>query len=244
MTKVHAAFLTLGIDPRKSVGPEKNSPGGVDQTRARNASSPRTLPSKPGYDRFTAGLMDYAMQKYRSQLPFIRRLMRSGRQPKDGNEPFCMTVLALKLSRARPSPSSELQTGQPAHCGNASSRKKRIRVPIATSPTASSPRWMTVPSEKFWREKIQRRGNLRKRTSTSRNSGGKFSIQFHLRRGIVGDALSPSPGVDRILRRRLYQGQAFRAPARSLSLLRPSLSDTDALTIWFRAPLRHLQRAP
>ena len=59
-------------------------------------------PVEAGHDRFSADLMDYALHRFRTQNPVpFGELMKLGRvNPQNQQEPFCMTVLALKLSRA------------------------------------------------------------------------------------------------------------------------------------------------
>src|SRR5262249_5679763 len=61
------------------------------------------------HDRFSSELMDYAGREFGQQLKLThQQLMGLGRvTPADEKEPFCMTVLALKLSRAA-NPVSEL----------------------------------------------------------------------------------------------------------------------------------------
>ena len=59
-------------------------------------------PVEAGHDRFSPDLLDYALQRFSKQIPVpLAELMKLGRvNPSDLHEPFCMTVLALKLSRA------------------------------------------------------------------------------------------------------------------------------------------------
>src|SRR5262249_56741931 len=71
------------------------------ETRASCIFTTHT-PVEAGHDRFSPDLMDYAMQRFRSQMPApFQEIMKLGRvNPQNVQEPFCMTVLALKLSRA------------------------------------------------------------------------------------------------------------------------------------------------
>src|SRR5260370_19206233 len=54
-----------------------------------------------GHDRFSPDLMDFAMHLYRSRIaaPFPELMKLRRVNPQNLQEPFCMTVLALKLSR-------------------------------------------------------------------------------------------------------------------------------------------------
>src|SRR5271154_4078161 len=100
MNEGHAAFLTLELIREKMVA-GKSFPDALVATKAECHFTTHT-PVEAGHDRFTPGLMDYAMQSYRAQLPApFPEIMALGRvNPQDGHESFCMTVLALKVSRA------------------------------------------------------------------------------------------------------------------------------------------------
>ena len=70
--------------------------------RRRIAFFTTHTPVKPEHDRFSPAMMDYALHGYRALLPVPwADILGLGRvDPKNADEPFCMTVLALKLSRA------------------------------------------------------------------------------------------------------------------------------------------------
>ena len=100
MNEGHAAFLTLEL-VREKMAAGKSLPDAQSQTKAECIFTTHT-PVEAGHDRFSPDLMDYAMHRFRAQVgaPFPE-LMKLGRvNPQDPHEPFCMTVLALKLSRA------------------------------------------------------------------------------------------------------------------------------------------------
>src|SRR3984957_8235867 len=100
MNEGHAAFLTLGL-MREKMAEGKSSEEALNLTRQQCIFTTHT-PVEAGHDRFTADLMDFALHKYATQLrlPF-KELLAMGRvDAKNANEPFCMTVLALKTSRA------------------------------------------------------------------------------------------------------------------------------------------------
>ena len=100
MNEGHAAFLTLELI-REKMAAGRSFQEALERTRAECIFTTHT-PVEAGHDRFSADLMDYAMPRYRTQLavPFAE-VMKLGRvNPQDSKEPFCMTVLALKLSRA------------------------------------------------------------------------------------------------------------------------------------------------
>ena len=100
MNEGHAAFLTLELI-REKMAAGKNFSEALIATRAQCHFTTHT-PVEAGHDRFTPALMDYAMQGYRALLPVpFTDIMGLGRvNPADALESFCMTVLALKVSRA------------------------------------------------------------------------------------------------------------------------------------------------
>jgi starch phosphorylase len=100
MNEGHAAFLTLELI-REKMAAGRNFQEALELTRAECLFTTHT-PVEAGHDRFSAELMDYAMARFRTQLPVpFAEVMKLGRvNPQDTKEPFCMTVLALKLSRA------------------------------------------------------------------------------------------------------------------------------------------------
>jgi len=100
MNEGHAAFLTLELI-REKIAAGKNFPQAAAETKAHCVFTTHT-PVEAGHDRFSAQLMDYSLQRFRTQttVPF-HEVMALGRvKPEDAQEPFCMTVLALKMSRA------------------------------------------------------------------------------------------------------------------------------------------------
>ena len=100
MNEGHAAFLTLELVREKMAAGEKFADA-LAETKAHCHFTTHT-PVEAGHDRFTPALMDYALQAYHATIsaPWTD-IMGLGRvNPADANEPFCMTVLALKLSRA------------------------------------------------------------------------------------------------------------------------------------------------
>ena len=100
MNEGHAAFLTLEL-VREKMAAGKNLSEALSQTKAECLFTTHT-PVEAGHDRFSPDLMDYAMHRFRTQIPApFGEIMKLGRvNPQDQHEPFCMTVLALKLSRA------------------------------------------------------------------------------------------------------------------------------------------------
>jgi starch phosphorylase len=96
----HAAFLTLEL-LREKMAAGKNFQEALELTRTECIFTTHT-PVEAGHDRFSPDLMEYAMHRFRGQLPVpLGEVMKLGRvNTNDSKESFCMTVLALKLSRA------------------------------------------------------------------------------------------------------------------------------------------------
>jgi starch phosphorylase len=100
MNEGHAAFLTLELI-REKMAAKQSYQDAMNETKAQCLFTTHT-PVEAGHDRFTPDLMDYALQRFRSQIPVpFAEIMKLGRvKPDNQQEAFCMTVLALKLSRA------------------------------------------------------------------------------------------------------------------------------------------------
>src|SRR5512135_3652634 len=100
MNEGHAAFLTLEL-VREKMKAGQSLQEALTATKAECICTTHT-PVEAGHDRFSPDLMDYALHRLRGQLPVpFDEVMKLGRvDPQNQQEPFCMTVLALKLSRA------------------------------------------------------------------------------------------------------------------------------------------------
>ncbi len=100
MNEGHAAFLTLELMREKIVAGQAFAEAQKNTTRECIFTT--HTPVEAGHDRFTPDLMNFVMPKVQSALGLsASELMALGRvDPKSEHEPFCMTVLALKCSRA------------------------------------------------------------------------------------------------------------------------------------------------
>lgn len=155
MNEGHAAFLTLELIREKMVAGKKLTEAAA-QTKAECLFTTHT-PVEAGHDRFSSELMNYAMQRYRTQLPFeFAGLMALGRvDPKNEREPFCMTVLALKLSRAA-NGVSELHGRVSRHMWHSLYPDKTVdQVPIGHITNGIHLLgWMKGTVRRFWRRKL------------------------------------------------------------------------------------------
>jgi starch phosphorylase len=100
MNEGHAAFLTLELI-REKMAAGFSFEEAQTTTKAQCIFTTHT-PVEAGHDRFTPELMNYALQRYIAQMavPFAEVIALGRVRPDNAQEPFCMTVLALKISRA------------------------------------------------------------------------------------------------------------------------------------------------
>lgn len=99
MNEGHAAFLTLEL-MREKLAAGSSLDEAKEQTTKECIFTTHT-PVEAGHDRFTSDLVQYAANRFASNLNISHQeFMDMGRvQQGDESEPFCMTVLALKYSR-------------------------------------------------------------------------------------------------------------------------------------------------
>ena len=155
MNEGHAAFLTLELI-REKMAARKNFQDAVAQTKAECIFTTHT-PVEAGHDRFTPSLVDYALHEFRTKLPVpFSEVMGLGRvDPRNANEPFCMTVLALKLSRAA-NAVSELHGRVSRHMWRSLYPGRPVeQVPIGhITNGVHLLGWMKGPVRRFWRRKL------------------------------------------------------------------------------------------
>ncbi|HZV33897.1 MAG TPA: alpha-glucan family phosphorylase [Verrucomicrobiae bacterium] len=155
MNEGHAAFLTLEL-MREKMAEGKSYEDALAMTRQQCIFTTHT-PVEAGHDRFTPELMDYALHKYAPQLrmPF-KELLALGRvDPKNANEAFTMTVLALKGSRAA-NGVSELHGQVSRHMWKSLyPNLPEDKVPIGhITNGVHLLGWMKGPVRRFWRRKL------------------------------------------------------------------------------------------
>ncbi|MBU6401434.1 MAG: alpha-glucan family phosphorylase, partial [Verrucomicrobia bacterium] len=155
MNEGHAAFLTLELI-REKMAEGKTFKQAYDATRDQCVFTTHT-PVEAGHDRFSPDLMSYAANKFLSHLKLpMDQLMALGRvNPKDSKEPFCMTVLALKCSRAA-NAVSELHGRVSRKMWHALYPDKPAdQVPIGHITNGIHLMgWMKGPVRRFWRRKL------------------------------------------------------------------------------------------
>ena len=252
MNEGHAAFLTLEL-VREKMAAGKSFQDALGLTRAECIFTTHT-PVEAGHDRFSPALMDYAMAGFRAQTtaPFAE-LMKLGRvNPANLNEPFCMTVLALKLSRAA-NAVSELHGRVSRHMWHALYPDRPTeQVPIGhITNGVHLLGWMKGTVRRFWRRKLTNSDDGTRAGSASdwrtvinspefwqRMSDPNFisdeeiwALRYRLRRELIEFAR----------RRLLIQGQRL---AQGDFIAFDQLLNPDALTIGFARRFATYKRAP
>jgi starch phosphorylase len=247
MNEGHAAFLTLELI-REKIAAGKTLPDASKQTKAECLFTTHT-PVEAGHDRFSAELVNYAMQRYRTQLPLeFKELMGLGRvDPKNESEPFCMTVLALKLSRAA-NGVSELHGRVSRHMWQSLYPSKTVdQVPIGHITNGIHLLgWMKGTLRQFWRRRLN--GDCKQTSDWSAKINSPdfweklsdpnfisdeelWAVRFNLRRELIEFARR------RLLMQRQRVGQGD-------FITFDQLLNPDALTIGFARRFATYKRAP
>jgi starch phosphorylase len=247
MNEGHAAFLTLELI-REKIAAGKTLAQASELTKAECLFTTHT-PVEAGHDRFSSDLMNYAMQRYRAQLPMdFPELMGLGRvDPKNTNEPFCMTVLALKFSRAA-NGVSELHGRVSRHMWQSLYPGKTVdQVPIGHITNGIHLQgWMKGPVRRFWRRRLTADGKgssdydakinspdfWKKMTDPDFISDEElWALRYNLRRELIEFA-----------RRRLLQQRQRIGQGDFITF--DQLLNPDALTIGFARRFATYKRAP
>jgi glycogen phosphorylase len=155
MNEGHAAFLTLELI-REKMATGKGFADALAATKAQCIFTTHT-PVEAGHDRFDPEMMGYAFQLFNTTMPVpFADIMALGRvNPKNAEEPFCMTVLALKASRAA-NGVSELHGDVSRHMW----RGLYPNTPVEKVPIGHITNgihllaWMKGPVRQFWRKKL------------------------------------------------------------------------------------------
>jgi starch phosphorylase len=247
MNEGHAAFLTLELI-REKIAAGKTLAQASTSTRAECLFTTHT-PVEAGHDRFSPELVNYSMQRYRTQLPLeFKDLMALGRvDPKNDTEPFCMTVLALKFSRAA-NGVSELHGRVSRHMWQSLFPGKTVdEVPIGhVTNGIHLLGWMKGTVRRFWRRRLN--GDAKNSPDwDSKINSPEFwqkisdpefisdeelwALRYNLRRELIEFA-----------RRRLLQQRQRIGQGDFISF--DQLLNPDALTIGFARRFATYKRAP
>ncbi len=237
----HSAFLALELLRRQL---ESGSDLEESETWVRDRCVFTThTPVAAGHDRFSPELMEYAFAGYRSLLGVeAQQFLGYGRtRPEDPKEYFCMTVLALKMSRGA--------NGVSRLHGQVS---REMWKDLLNSPTYRGPSighvtngvhvlgWMSRPARRFWKRHLGPEWETRLtdpdlwRVISDEEAISDeeiWALRYHLRRKLVEFVRKHVPDT-------FPAGGAERARAFD-TMLSP-----DALTIGFARRFATYKRAP
>ncbi len=155
MNEGHVAFAALEL-VREKVARGQSLAAALAATREECIFTTHT-PVEAGHDRFSPSLVRYALHRIQPQItPNFTELLALGRvNPSNENEPFCMTVLALKTSRAT-NAVSELHgrvSRKMWHCLYPERRVDEVPIGHITNGVHLLG-WMKGPVRNFWRRKL------------------------------------------------------------------------------------------
>ncbi len=241
MNEGHAAFLTLELVCEK-LAEGKPVAKALAATRDQCIFTTHT-PVEAGHDRFSQDLMQFALMKVHSQLkiPF-GELMALGRvNPADENELFCMTVLALKLSRAANGVSELHGQVSRAMWQTLFPQKTKEQVPVThITNGVHLLGWMKGPVRRFWKDRLGAswEANVNEPEFWERLADPDFisdeelwALRYKLRRELI----------EFTRRRLLLQGQRTM---QGDFIAFDHLLNPDALTIGFARRFATYKRAP
>ena len=264
MNEGHAAFLTLELI-REKLARGKSFAEALADTRQECIFTTHT-PVEAGHDRFTPDLMHYALNKplahFDIPLPAVMALGRVN--PQNEDEPFCMTVLALRTARAA-NAVSELHgrvSREMWHCLYPDKSVDAVPIGHITNGIHLLG-WMKGPVRRFWRHKLS------EQAETAETAAAGDSTRFWAKRPLSAwEAEVNSPEfwqrmadpnfisdeeiwalryrlrrelIEFTRRRLLLQGQRLR---HSDFIAFDHLLNPDALTIGFARRFATYKRAP
>jgi starch phosphorylase len=159
MNEGHAAFLTLELI-REKLAAGLTFAQAADKTREQCLFTTHT-PVEAGHDRFGRDLVSYSLVKIAAQLKLsVDEMMALGRvDPANQDEPFCMTVLGLKHSRAA-NAVSELHgqvSRQMWHCLWPDRPLDQVPIGHITNGIHLMS-WMKGPVRRYWQQKLSGAG--------------------------------------------------------------------------------------
>jgi starch phosphorylase len=155
MNEGHSAFLVLELF-KQELESGKTREEAEHTVRSKCVFTTHT-PVQAGHDRFNSELMTYALDKFWNPtgLP-LEDLMSYGRvHPSQTNEPFTMTVLALKMSRSA-NGVSELH----GHVSREMWKELFNGIPVDDVPIGyitngvHTPGWATAHAHDFWNKRL------------------------------------------------------------------------------------------
>ena len=239
MNEGHVAFVSLELI-REKMARGDSFDEAFAQTRRQCVFTTHT-PVEAGHDRFSPDLVKYALQRFQPEItPSFKDLMALGRvDPNNEDEPFCMTVLALKTSRAANAVSELHGKVSRAMWQTLYPGKSVDEVPIGHITNGIHLMgWMKGPVRNFWRSKLGPTWDrdIHSHSFWERLLDPEFvtdeelwALRYRLRRALI-----------EFTRRRLLIRRVTLGDTSSVE----RLLDPDALTIGFARRFATYKRAP
>ncbi len=241
MNEGHAAFLGLEL-MREKMASGRDWETAQAETKSECIFTTHT-PVEAGHDRFNSELMSFVGHKFSKNLNLDHEaLMDLGRvSPGDPADPFCMTVLALRFSRAA-NGVSELHGQVSREMWQCLYPDKKVEeVPIGhVTNGVHLLGWMKGPLRSFWKNRLGRGWdeNVNEQSYWDRMLDPEFisdeelwALRYRLRRELL----------EFTRRRLLLQGHSLTAGD---YIAFDHLLNPDALTIGFARRFATYKRAP
>ncbi len=154
----HSAFLTLELLRQLVRNEGKTTAEAIRWVREHTVFTTHT-PVPAGHDRFSEDLIRFTLQKFCTECwDDVSEIMHLGRiDPDNKEEPFCMTVLALKMSRAT-NGVSELHGKVSREMWSDLFPKKKVdQIPIGhITNGVHVPGWTSSRAYRFWQNVLDK----------------------------------------------------------------------------------------
>jgi glycogen phosphorylase len=241
MNEGHSAFLTLEL-LREQLHAGVELPEAEQWVKQHCVFTTHT-PVPAGHDRFSEDLLDHLLSGFRSSLGLDdHTVLAYGRQnPDDAHELFCMTILALKMSRAANGVSELHGRVSREMWKDLFGAANADDVPIGhITNGVHILGWMAYRTRQFWHKHLGEKWiyYLKKQAIWSQVSDPDlitdedlWALRYGLRRDLI-------EYIRRMLRHQFqHAGQEYAS-------VQDSILDTDVLTIGFARRFATYKRAP
>ncbi|MEW5975356.1 MAG: alpha-glucan family phosphorylase [Acidobacteriota bacterium] len=241
MNEGHSAFLVFEL-LREQLAQGKPMAQAEEWVREHCVFTTHT-PVAAGHDRFSPELVEYTLANYRAEFGFdSQRFLSFGRvDPEDDSEPFCMTVLALRMSRGA-NGVSELHGEVSREMWKELYKRDRGKLPPIGHITNGVHvlGWMTRPTRQFWKAHLGPDWETRLmypdlwKIISDRDLISDeeiWSLRYHLRREMI-----------EFVRKRLQE--QYRRSGGDGSRIFEKILSADALTLGFARRFATYKRAP
>jgi starch phosphorylase len=241
MNEGHSAFLTFELLRERMT--EGAAHTDAERWVRRHCVFTTHTPVPAGHDRFSPDLLDHLMSGFHRSLGIEQNEMLAyGRERKDdAGEPFCMTVLALRMSRAANGVSELHGTVSREMWAGLFGASDPAQVPIGhITNGVHILGWMANRTRQFWHKHLGAKWiyYLKKQAIWAQVSDPElvpdediWALRYGLRRDLI-------EYIRRVMRHQYQHASA------DYTILQDSILDPDALTIGFARRFATYKRAP